>query len=160
MNEITKKRLIRSLVIFSPVFTFIMYLLPWMGTYNASLSGPISIEYDPVYYSYFELLKADFGVYTKLIMYLSLIGVCASLVLHIISVIFTDKEKLLTKIAAITLVAATSILFLSVFAKITPDYTSYAGKSYKWISFMTLPYGILIVYNVASLLYVFKKLFK
>ena len=112
MKEETKKQLLRLGVMFAPVFTFIMYLLPWMGYYNESFEGVPSVVYDPMYYSYFDLLFGEIGVYPKIIMWISLIGVVGSLIIYVLSSVFKDKEKLLIKIAAITLVAATGILFL------------------------------------------------
>ena len=67
MKEETKKRLLRLAVMAAPGFTLIMFVLPWMGFYNESFVGVVSVTYNPMYYSYFDLLFGDVGIYAKII---------------------------------------------------------------------------------------------
>lgn len=154
MNEQTKKIIEKIVIFFAPIFTIIMYSLPWMGLYKYASEGNVTIESEGTYYSCIDLLKSDLNVYTKIIIWISIIGVIATIVLYILSVILKDKEKLFTKIGAITLVASVAILFLTIFAKL--DATNLPGGyvTYKWADFMTLEYGFVVVYSVACLIYI------
>jgi hypothetical protein len=86
-------------------------------------------------------------------MWFSLIGVISSIGIYTLSVTLKDKEKLFTKVGAITLVASTGILFFTTFGKLIKDDL---GLS-RWSDFMTPLYALLIIYNVSTLVYVINK---
>lgn len=152
MKAETKKMIEKGVLLFSPLFTIIMYLLPWMGYYKED--STITSEYGSLH-SFFELLKFDVTTFTTIIMWLSLVGVTLSFVFYILSLIFLNKEKLFIKIAAITLVTSTCILIFSPLLKEKKEIL--AGViNYRWIDFMFFPYALLLIYNVGSLIYIFK----
>lgn len=148
MKEETKKIVLKLVIIFSPIFTLIMYALPWVSYYIHNYKGYEIVSNA----NYLELLRSDLGVFSKIILWISLIGVISSALVYIVSAVLKDKEKLLVKISSITLVASTGILFFSSFFK-----ASKIPNSYILADFMTLPYAALIIYNVACLILIFRK---
>ena len=149
MKPETKKIIIKLAIIFSPIFTLIMYSLPWVSYYFHSYKSYEVV----VYANYLELLQSNLGVFSKILLWASLIGVIVSALVYIVSGVIKEKEKLLVNIGCITLVASTGILFFSSFSKLI----SVAPNTYIWADFMTLPYATLIIYNIVCVYLVFKK---
>ena len=161
MKKINKKLLEKIIITAAPIFTLIMYLLPWMCIYKEkSIWTNLSYESDPLYRNYFDVLFTEGNVFAKVIMWLSLVTLIVVMTVYVGSYVFKDKEKQLMKIGSITLVASTGILVITAFAKLFPTITSMGGQFCSWIDFMTLPYGLLLTYNVASLIYFIKRIDK
>lgn len=161
MKKIDKKLLEKIIITCAPLFTLIMYLLPWMCIYKEqSVWKNIVYESEPLYRNYFQVLSAEGNVFAKIIMWLSLIALIVVITFYAMSYVLKDKEKQLIKVGAITLVASTGILFITVFAKMFPTTTNMGGQFSAWVDFMTLPYGLLLTYNIASLIYFIKKIDK
>ena len=154
MKQETKKLIEKGVIWFAPIFTLIMFALPWMCYYKEKTTYTDTYSH---LYSFFNLLTKDINLFTSIIMWVSLLGVATSVILYILGVVLKDKEKLFTKIGAIALVVSTGILFLTTFAQISGTTILTGVTKYVWVDFMTLPYGIAIVYNVASLIYLLKK---
>ena len=157
MKQETKKLIERGVIWFAPIFTLIMFALPWMCYFKENITGKITTDTYSTFFSFFDLLTVKINVFTSIIMWVSLAGVVSSIVLYILSVVLKEKEKLLTQIGAIVLVASTGILVLTVFTKISGVETLY-GTYHEWLDFMTLPYGLLMVYNIGGLIYFNKKI--
>ena len=153
----TKKSLERIAIFFSPIFTLIMFMLPYVATIQSkTVYNNISYQ-NKGFASYIDVLKTEGFVFAKVIMYIALVGVISTIVLYILSTVFKDKEKLLMKIGAIVLVVSTSILVLTTIESRFENVSFAGAKNYFWVSFMTPIYGLLLVYNVASLIYYLKK---
>ncbi len=148
MKKETKEIIKKFAFIFSPVFTLIMYVIPYVAYYHYSYKTINTMKNA----SYFNLLQSDIGVFTKVLLWASLVCVVASLVIYIASAVIKKKEKLLVNIASITLVASTGALFLFSFIK-----TSVGENVRIWADFMTFPYAALLIYNVTCLILNFKK---
>lgn len=156
MKQETKRLIERGVIWFAPVFTLLMFALPWMCYFKENTTGTITTDTYSRFFSFYELLTIKVNLFTSIIMWVSLVGVISSIVLYVLGVILKEKEKLFTRIGAIVLVVSTSILFLTMFAKMTGTKTLY-GVYHTWVDFMSLPYGFLMVYNVGSLIYLIKK---
>lgn len=151
MKKETRDIIEKIVIWFSPIFTLIMFSFSRVAFFKSSSKFG---EFSPIWANFYELLiKSDVNVFCKVIMWASLIGVIASIVLYVLSVVLKNKEKLFTKIAAITLVASTGILFFTTFGKLITDDLGIS----KWSDFMAPLYGLLIIYNVAVLIFVVKK---
>ena len=148
MKEETKELIKKLVIVFSPVFTLIMYALPWVSYYVHNYKSYEIVTKA----SYIDLLRSDLGVFTKIILWVSLVGVFASICVYIVSLVIKSKEKLLVNISSITLVASTGVLFFSSLFK-----SSNVANTQIWADFMTLPYAALIIYNVVCLVLIFKK---
>lgn len=154
----TKKLIERIVIFFSPVFTLIMFMIPSVALFKQRTEYNSSLFEHQEFVSYIEALKINGHVFSKIIMWMSLLGVIATLVLYILSTIFKDKEKLLMKIGVIVLVIATGMLLLTTIESYFSNVSLTGAKNYSWIDFMTPLYGLLIVYNVACLIYYLKKM--
>lgn len=154
----TKKLIERIVIFFSPVFTLIMFMIPSVALLKQRTEYNSNLFEHQEFVSYIEALKINGHVFSKIIMWMSLLGVIATLVLYILSTIFKDKEKLLMKIGVIVLVIATGMLLLTTIESYFSNISLTGAKNYSWIDFMTPLYGLLIVYNVACLIYYLKKM--
>ena len=158
MKKIDKKLIEKLVIVAAPIFTLIMYLLPWVCIYKEQYvyKGILS-EATPLYRSYFSVLGSTGNVFAKVLMWISLVVIVVTGTFYVLSFILKEKEKQLLKIGNIVLVAATGMLVLTSIEKLIVDTNIMGGEFSSWIDFMTLPYALLIVYNVASLIYLYKK---
>lgn len=155
MKEETKKLIEKIAIVSAPIFTLIMYLLPWVAILKYKTTYRVVIAHQE-YASYIEVLKTSGNVFAKVLMYISLVGIIATITLYALSFFLKDKEKLLIKIGAMTLLASTGILFLTLIESNFKDVSLSGAVNYSWVDFMTLPYALLMIYNVASLIYFIK----
>ena len=148
MKEETKVLIKKCVVLFSPVFTLIMLMLPWISIYKVSyLDGEPSL----IYKTYLNGLKMDLPLVSKIIMIVTLVGVISSLVIYLVSLFIKNREKLLVRVASFVLFSSSVLLlFCSIFR------TSFSNYK-EWIDFLTIPYGLLLVYNVISVYLVYQK---
>lgn len=158
MKKIDKKLIEKTCIVMGPIFTLIMYLLPWMCIYKEQyVWHNIISESTPLYRSYFDVLSVDSNTFAKVIMWISMIGLVVVATLYVLSFVLKEYENKFLKIGSIILVCSTGILFLTVFEKLIVRETVTGGKFSSWIDFMTIPYALAIIYNVTSLIYIYKK---
>lgn len=138
MKEETKQIIKKVIILFSPVFSLIMLVLPWSSIFNWKFRGATITEYK----NYIELFSESLAVFTKILLGIVLLGIFASLVLYILGLIIKDKEKILSKIASIILVSCSAFLLFFPIIKTT------SNEATRWVSFITFPYGLMLVYNV------------
>ena len=153
MKKLNKQLIEKIVIVAAPVFTLIMYLLPWICMYQEKyVFRGYTIEHPPFYTNYFSILSIEGHLFAKIIMWVSLIGILVVTTLYVMSFVLKEKEKQLLKIGNIILVASTGILFLTSLEQLSTknNFTS-------WIEFMTIPFALLISYNVATLIYLYKK---
>ena len=157
MKEETKKLIEKIAIVFAPVFTIIMYLLPWVTTTKEkTIYYSVVTEEVTTYVSYIDVLKLEGIVFAKVLMYLSLIGLIVTITMYVLSFFLKEQEKLLIKLGAIILVVSTAILVLTTIESNFKNEVATGAIIYKWIDFMTPLYGLLLTYNVASLIYFIK----
>lgn len=138
MKKDVKEILKKIIIIFSPIFTMVMFALPWSVFYCQEYRGYQTREYG----SYFNLLNSNLGVFVKVVLYVILVCVIATFSLYVLGLIVKEKEKLFNKIASIVLVSVTGVLLLlSLFKTNSNEFKT-------WVDFLTLPYGLALVYNI------------
>lgn len=156
MKPATKKMIANVLVLMAPLFTLAMFLTPYVGLYKEKVTYN-GVFYGQEYYSFYELLKMDIGVFSKIVMWVSLLGVLASTILQGITFLKKEQEEKYNTIALIVLTASTGLLLMTDLVSLFKT-TSVAGAEIaRWVDFMTIPYGLLIVYNITLLIYWIKK---
>ena len=159
MKNLDKKLIEKIIIVAAPIFTLIMYLLPWVCIYKEQyIWREVISESTPLYRNYFSVLGAEGLTFAKVIMWISLVAIIVVTTLYGISFLIKEKEKQLLKIGSIILVSSTGILVLTVFEKLFTTSTVMGGEFSNWIDFMTLPYALLLVYNVGTLIYICKKM--
>ena len=149
----TKKIIEKIIIFFSPVFTLIMFMLPTIALVKQKTIYNSGVYEHQEYVSYIEALKINGHIFSKIIMWTSLIGVIATMILYILSTILKEKEKLLIKIGGIVLVASTGVLLVTMVESYFVNVSFTGAKNYSWIDFLTPVYGLLLAYNVISLIY-------
>lgn len=152
----TKKWIEKGVILFSPIFTLIMFFLPFMAIVNerTTFSGVVIEEND--YSNFFKALDGEANAFCKVIMYVSLVGIIVSIVLFVISQFLKNEENKLIKIALIVILVANGVLCLSSLGKHFSHEAISGALVSNWVDFMTIPYGLLLVYNVGSLIYFVK----
>lgn len=157
MKKETQKLIEKIAIVFAPVFTLIMYLLPWITMMKEkTVYHSVSTGEAKDFVSYIEVLKLDGVVFAKVLMYLSLIGLIVTITMYTLSFFLKEQEKFLIKIGAIILVVSTAILVLTSIEGNFKNEVLGGAIVYRWIDFMTPLYGLLLTYNVASLIYFVK----
>ena len=159
MKKIDKKLLEKLIIVAAPIFTLIMYLLPWVCIYKEQyIWNEIMSEAPQLYRSYFSVLAAEGLTFAKVIMWLSLVALVGVITIYVLSFVLKEREKQLLKIGNIILVVSTGMLVLTALENLFTTTTATGGEFSSWIDFMTIPYALLLAYNVGSLIYVYKKI--
>jgi hypothetical protein len=158
MKKINKKLVEKLIIIGAPLFTLIMYLLPWVCIYKERyIWKSVISEAQPLYKNYFSILSVEGFIFSKIIMWLSLIGLIVCITLYVMTFFVVEKENQFLKVGNIILVASTGILFLTTLRQLFTEKTFTGGEFSSWVEFMTVPYALLLIYNVTSLIYLYKK---
>ncbi len=158
MKSETKSIIEKVFILFAPIFTFIMYFTPSVLLLKEKTVYGSTIFTYQKYGNYLDVLKSNGNVITKIIMIVSLIGVIGSLFINFSIVIFKEKEKKLMKLASIVLLVSSGILLFTNLLQLFYKTSVSGARISAWVDFFTPLYGVLLVYNVAVLIYVLKKL--
>ena len=152
----TKKAIEKGVICFSPLFTIIMFLLPWFGYVKQSNSLVGEMK---ELYSFFDLFSVNVTIISSIVLWVSLIGVIASFIAYILSFIIANKSNWFVKIASFVLPISLVILIFTPVFKYSNEILS-GVVDYVWFDFMTLPYAFCLLYSIGVLIYLNKSRIK
>lgn len=156
MNPKTKKNIENITVLLAPIITLSVFLIPYVALLKEKTVYKGVFEYQE-YYSFYNLLKADINVFSKIILWISFLGVLASSILTGLSFLLKEKEENYNKLSVIVLVSSSGLLFLTNLGSLFKKTSIAGAEIYRWIDFMTIPYGLLMIFNITLLIYWIKK---